>query len=71
MGAGMMPTCRYGHGPLVDQTSGPDMAWSLVSVRKKVNDAGHATIENGPVAFVFRLLRCPTCGYLELFDDES
>jgi hypothetical protein len=67
----MMPTCRYGHGPLVDQAYEPDMAWSLNSVKKKTHDDGQYTIENGPFAFVFRLFRCPTCGYLELFDDES
>ncbi|SAJ91427.1 hypothetical protein UA11_04699 [Burkholderia multivorans] len=79
------PTCRYGHGELlqVTQPDSPDGAkhsWGLVGVllhhfragASRVGEPLTATMisESGSV-YTMKMFRCPTCGYMELFDDEG
>lgn len=69
-------TCRYGHGALVRDPGW----WSLqgvefVAKRSKKEQApgveamDDENVSDIPQAYVLRLWRCPTCGYVELFDN--
>lgn len=67
----VQPTCRYGHGPLMRPDSEDDTRW-VFGVTKKTEDAdGKKALTELPYAFTVLLYRCPICGYIELFDDES
>lgn len=63
------PMCRYGHGPLEEQTQDDEVRWSLPSITQSVSDTGQVAVGAGPFAYSVRMYRCATCGYLELFDD--
>lgn len=55
----IQPNCRYGHGNLVKLDGRlHQQRWGLVA---------H---DNSDVLFVAALYTCPTCGYLEMFDDD-
>lgn len=56
----IIPTCRYGHGPLFKFNSGKTVdSWGLIA-------------QDGPIGlgFFVDLYICKDCGYVELFDND-
>lgn len=76
------PTCRYGHGDLVeipvpptltDQGQGRPVqgehAWAFnSSILTRFAGTDIFFTDTGIASFTFMLFRCETCGYMELFD---
>lgn len=75
------PECRYGHGPLQNiQPEAPTPGhhfWGLQGVTLTPFRAGSPaatpllTSETTSRIYSVMIFRCPTCGYVELFDDEA
>ena len=77
------PTCRYGHGELlqltqVDDANGFKHSWGLIGVLMHQFRAGESgvgdpltSISHSGNVYTMKTFRCPTCGYMELFDDEG
>lgn len=70
------PNCRYGHGPLVRVPVARDAYWGLYGVRRVQAEVGAfvagqplASLEANHAVFTLLAFRCPTCGYMELFDE--
>jgi len=72
------PVCRYDHGPLarlVDHP--PDHRFALMGITLPTTEGFAQVAEQvlpaKPSGRIYSLtvFRCMTCGYLELFDDES
>lgn len=71
------PTCRYGHGALIEIARSPDEHYwgfigaSLVPFRVEMSvDTPLEDTEVSGRIYTVSLFRCPSCGYLEVFDDE-
>ena len=67
------PICRYGHGELSVQPG----KWALTGIEFETFDTSStvneplSTIALNGNAFTLSIYRCPTCGYLEFFDDDA
>lgn len=67
-------TCRYGHG-LLELLAG---AWAISGLRPRnaieavvgKHAEGRTRALDGRV-FALKVWRCPECGYVELFDEDS
>lgn len=57
----VIPKCRYEHGILTRVTSRGDVPlWGLHALGSRITGFG----------FFVELYVCPTCGYVELFDND-
>lgn len=64
------PNCRYGHGDLVrlklrNEDGLP--RGTIISTYLELENMGTAMMDGK--GYSITLFRCPTCGYLEIFDD--
>lgn len=66
----VIPECKYCHGPMATPPGDETIKWSLRAVFKETGANGQSIVQDSPYVFSLNLFRCPTCGYLELFDDE-
>ena len=62
----MQPTCRYGHGSLVEQSNSRGTGWAVMGI-DSLSEKGNIGLVKG--MFTVRLWKCLECGYLEMFDD--
>ncbi len=68
------PTCRYGHGNLEAQTGVEGYTWVIPAIDMELFMDGDSWAQGWqaalPGVYTIRLFRCPTCGYVEMFDAE-
>lgn len=64
LGESIVPTCRYGHGPLlgIEQLQGQRIAFGLIAQKLDVIE------ENPSFTSGLRWFMCTRCGYSEFFD---
>lgn len=74
----LAPSCRYGHGNLVEHSSPPFVdqdgkqhpaAWAMPAFGR-VESIDAVYMRPMPVSFTVKMFVCHTCGYMEFFDAD-
>lgn len=63
------PSCRYGHGRLIFHSPASGAVGFLLPAYAATPDYDTAPVQVHDTGYTISIYVCPTCGYLELFDD--